>query len=104
MVQQPDDAQLRAQAEKRVGARIAFHRHLASYLIINAFIILIWLIVALTSGGSAWWPWFIFPLVGWGIGLAFHAVNTYGAAAGGARHEKMVQREMDKQRERDNNR
>ncbi len=93
MVQQTDE-QLRAQAEKRVGARIAFHRHLASYLIINAFIILIWLIVALTSGGSAWWPWFIFPVVGWGIGLAFHAVNTYGASAGGARHDKMVEREM----------
>lgn len=100
MVQQ-DDQQLRAKAEKRVSAKIGFHRHLASYVIINIFLVLIWLIVGLTSGGSAWWPWFIFPMVGWGIGLAFHAVNTYGAAAGGSRHEAMVQREMQKQRDRE---
>ncbi len=100
MVQQNDEAEVRSRAEKTVAARIGFHRHLASYIIINTFIILIWVIVGLTS--KTWWPWFVFPLIGWGIGLAFHAFNTYGASAGGARHEKMVQREMDKQRERGN--
>lgn len=96
MVQPPDEMQIRARAEKRVEAKIGFHRHLASYVIINTFIILIWLIVGFTS--HTWWPWFIFPLVGWGIGLAFHAVNTYGSAGSETRREKMVQREMNRQR------
>ncbi|MCS7133170.1 MAG: 2TM domain-containing protein [Nitrososphaeria archaeon] len=42
--------------------------HLASYIIVNCFLIFInlW-----TSPGALWFPW---PLAGWGIGLAFHAV------------------------------
>jgi len=102
MVQQPEGRERRERAEERVAAILAFHRHLAVYLIVNAFIFLIWLIIALTSHGKAWWPWFLFPLGGWGIGIAFHAINTYGAGRGGARHERLVQREMEKENKREN--
>lgn len=49
-------------------ARNGFIAHLASYIIINCFLIFInlW-----TSPNVLWFPW---PLAGWGIGLAFHAV------------------------------
>lgn len=49
-------------------ARRGFIAHLASYIIVNCFLIFInlW-----TSPGALWFMW---PLAGWGVGLAFHAV------------------------------
>lgn len=49
-------------------ANRSFLAHLASYIIINVFLIFINLY---TSPKTIW---FIWPLLGWGIGLAFHAV------------------------------
>lgn len=85
---------LREKAEKRVKAVQGFKRHLFSYIIVNAFLIVIWLISALASGGGAWFPWFVFVLVGWGFGLGFHAYNVYGGGEDEAKREEMVQREM----------
>jgi hypothetical protein len=33
------------------------------------------LVTGITAG--AWYPWFIYPLLGWGIGLGAHAWQTY---------------------------
>lgn len=49
-------------------AKRGFLSHLASYVIVNVFLISINL---LTSPGSLWFYWVI---LGWGIGLAFHFV------------------------------
>lgn len=48
-------------------ARRDFTDHLAAYVIINLFLVFInlW-----TSPEQIWFVW---PLAGWGIGLAFHA-------------------------------
>ncbi|MEM7826694.1 MAG: 2TM domain-containing protein [Candidatus Aenigmatarchaeota archaeon] len=47
-------------------ARRGFLIHLASYLIVNSFLIFVNLY---TSHRYLWFPWI---LCGWGIGLAFH--------------------------------
>ncbi len=47
-----------------------FRHHLASFVIVNAFLMLI---DFTTSGGH----WFYFPLLGWGMGLAFHAYSAF---------------------------
>lgn len=49
-----------------------FYNHLTSYCIVNGFLILVYL---LTTRGGYFWP--IWPMMGWGIGLAFHFVNTF---------------------------
>ena len=41
-------------------------------MLVNAFLIVIWTTVA---EGGFFWP--IFPLVGWGIGIIFHAWDVY---------------------------
>lgn len=46
-----------------------FNQHLRSYIIVNAAL----MIFSILSGGA----WFLFPLVGWGIGLAFDFAATY---------------------------
>lgn len=47
-------------------ARKGFQSHLAAYIIVNTFLIFVNLWV---SSGTIW---FIWPLAGWAIGLAFH--------------------------------
>jgi 2TM domain len=65
------DEELRSYALKRVKEKREFRQHLVSYVIVNAALIGIW---AVTSRGSFWPGW---VLGGWGIGLAFHAWNTF---------------------------
>lgn len=49
-------------------AKREFLSHLAAYVIVNVFLVVVNL---LTSPGTIWFYW---VLVGWGIGLAFHFV------------------------------
>lgn len=70
------DAELRAQALRQLEKKRAFRVHLGVYLVINALIWLGWGIVFAYTGFS--FPWAVFPLVGWGIGLGFHAWDAYG--------------------------
>jgi hypothetical protein len=59
------------EARKRVKAKREFFSHLAAYVAVNVLLIIIW---AVTGAG---FPWFLFPLCGWGIGLFFHYMNTF---------------------------
>ena len=61
------EEQVYALAKKRVQARRGFAIHLIVYLGVNALLICLWLFV--TGRG---FPWFVFPLGGWGIGLVSH--------------------------------
>ena len=60
------------EAKKRVKEKRDFFIHLAVYACVNIFLIIIW---AVASGGG--FPWFVFPLGGWGIGLFFHFMNVF---------------------------
>jgi hypothetical protein len=55
-----------------------FRPHLAFYASVNSFLWLVWSI-ALPLGGPLF-PWPLLPLLGWGIGLAFHAWTRTGAS------------------------
>lgn len=69
-------AALHEAAVRRLHRRQEFHSHLAAYLIVNGLLIATWLVLAFTVG--FWFPWPLFPVAGWGIGLAMHAYETYG--------------------------
>lgn len=62
-------------AKKRAG----FKRHLQNYLIVNAGL---WVIYGLVSiqpwAHHAIYPWPIWPMFGWGIGLVSHYLSAYG--------------------------
>lgn len=59
-------------ARKRVNEKKKFYEHLTTYLIMSIFFMLLNLF---TSPGR-WW--FIFPVLGWGIGIASHYIKTFG--------------------------
>lgn len=51
--------------------RDKFYRHLRSYLIVNGILFVLNLV---TNPGSLWVIW---PILGWGFGLAFDASDTF---------------------------
>jgi hypothetical protein len=54
-------------------ARADFKTHLATYLIINAGLWIIWIA---TSGINSH-PWPIWPTIGWGIGVLLNYLSVY---------------------------
>lgn len=59
-------------AKKRVEEIKGFYAHLIVFIVVNAVLITINLLVTPRL------LWFIIPLCGWGIGLFFHAVFGFG--------------------------
>jgi hypothetical protein len=64
---------LREQALQRLKRKRDFKSHVFIYVAVNAMLVVIW---AITSGGGLFWP--IFPILGWGIGVAANAWDVYG--------------------------
>jgi 2TM domain len=78
-------------AAARVEARLAFYRHLMTYLVVN---VLLAAINLLKNPSHLWFPWVV---LGWGIGLFAHALNVYSYRWLGSRREEMIQRELKRQ-------
>ena len=72
----PDETALREEAIQRLKKKRDFRTHLRAYLLVNGFLWLVWGVVYAAADGP-WFPWPVFPLFGWGIGLAFHAWDVY---------------------------
>jgi hypothetical protein len=82
---------LRSAAVRSLRRKRDFLQHLASYVIVNGMLVTAWVVVGLTS--HFWFPWPIFPIVGWGVGIAFHAWAVFGPASRPPSDET-VEREM----------
>jgi 2TM domain len=65
------DQDLRGQAIARLKKKSDFAAHLLIYLLVNAFLVGIWTF----TGAGFFWP--VFPLFGWGIGVAMNAWEVY---------------------------
>lgn len=84
---EPADNDVRALAKRRVRARTGFLVHTMMYAVVNAGLFLIWSLSATT------YPWFIWPLLGWGVGLASHAVGlVFGPDS--AHEARAIEREI----------
>ncbi len=83
------------EAEKRVKAKISFQWHLASYLVVNTFLIGIYLLSSWDGGNWNWYyPWFVWTLGGWGIGLMFNFLGVYVFSDNQVTRQKMIDAEM----------
>ena len=69
--QEQRDPKLWKIAKKRAG----FKRHLATYIIINVFLWMLWLFTSRSGNIYSIWP--IYVTLGWGIGLMFNFVDAY---------------------------
>jgi len=75
-------------AKERVEKLKGFYGNLISYCCVIPILI----IVNLSSGG---FQWFWFPMMGWGMGLSFHAFDTFGY--GKSWEDKKIQQIMEKE-------
>ncbi|MUL81821.1 MULTISPECIES: DUF1707 domain-containing protein [unclassified Mycolicibacterium] len=62
----------RRRAAQQRAARLSVRIHLAAYLAGALLMLGIWLAVGL--GGGGWYFWPVWPIMGWGIGVASHAI------------------------------
>lgn len=65
------DDEIYLAALRRVRAMEVFYMHATIYVAIN---MVLFLIDMVTPGG----PWFYWPMIGWGIGLAMQGFFTFG--------------------------
>jgi hypothetical protein len=79
-------------ARKRAGAKLGWYIHATVYVVVNAFLL------AISTLGFGHRPWALFPLFGWGIGLALHGISVFFLARGGAFREGLVERERERLR------
>lgn len=64
-------AAFREREARRILRRRAFYVHAAVWAAVNVMLVAVW---ALSGGGH---PWFVYPLLGWGIGLAAHGASAH---------------------------
>ena len=86
------EEQIYEHARKRVEAKRGFFSHLTAYVIVNIILFVIWYYT------SRDFPWFLFPLGGWGIGLIFHFLGVFVFDTMGS--EAAIEKEAEKIRKR----
>jgi hypothetical protein len=60
--------------------RVSFKTHLATYIVINLFLWMLWYFTRARndfSYGNSLLPWPVWSTAGWGIGLMFHFISAY---------------------------
>jgi len=83
-----EEQELRRRAVKRLADKRGLMAHALAYLSVNLLLVAIWY----TTSRGFFWP--VFPIFGWGIGLAFNAWDVLWPAAG----ERQIEREMQRLR------
>jgi hypothetical protein len=79
-------------ARRRAGAKLGWYTHAAVYLIVNLFLF------ALSEYALGERRWSIYPMLGWGLGLALHGVAVFVLGSGSALRERMIDRERERLR------
>ena len=72
MVTDTREQAARNRAVTQLKKRRDFHAHLLIYVLVNAFLVVIW---AVTDAHGFFWP--VFPIVGWGIGVVMNAWDVF---------------------------
>jgi hypothetical protein len=85
----PDtDSRLERLARRRAFMKLGWYTHAAVYLAVNLMLVAL----AATSGRQ----WAVFPVLGWGLGLAIHGLVVFLVTGGAGLQERLVQRERDR--------
>lgn len=86
-----------ASAKKVAREKIGFIRHLIVYV---AVIVVLIIINNVTYSGYQWWKW---PALGWGIGVFFHFLGTWGFKGRKLKglEERLTEKEMEKLKDKE---
>ncbi|HEV7350195.1 2TM domain-containing protein [Telluribacter sp.] len=72
--------------------RAAFKIHLRTYLLVNTGFWILYFFMSKQPWGERMYPWPLWPMLGWGIGLASHYFSAYRSVD----KESMAEREYQK--------
>ncbi len=75
-------------AERRVRAKLGFIAHATTYVLVMALLAAINLMTNRTH------LWFVWPLLGWGIGLAWHGIGVFLLSRGAYVYDRLIDREL----------
>lgn len=89
-----DNDSIERRARRRVQMKLGFLTHLLVFVCVNAGL---WVISTVTGTGR----WHVWPLAGWGLGLAIHGLVTFIALRGEGLSERMLNDEIRRLRERE---
>ncbi len=79
------------EAKRRVRRIRRFYSHFTAWIIFSIFFVFL----NITTGGPEFWA--IFPIMGWGIGVLFHAISVFGLPGLGKDwEERLIEREMER--------
>ncbi len=79
-------------ARRRAGAKLGWYTHAAVYLVVNLFLFV------LSDQALGERRWSIYPMLGWGLGLALHGVAVFLLGSGSGLRDRMVERERERLR------
>lgn len=77
-------------ARKRAGAKLGWYMHAVLYVVVNL------VVFSMSRYGFGNRPWSVYPLLGWGLGLALHGVSVFILGTGSGLRERMVQKERER--------
>lgn len=77
-------------ARRRAGAKLGWYAHAAIYVVVNLGLL------AMSEYGMGARRWTVFPVLGWGLGLALHGISVFVLGAGSGLRERMVRRERER--------
>ena len=82
-------------ARKAAKKKIDFIRHLIIYAAVIVFLVII---NNVTSSGYQWWIW---PALGWGIGVFFHFIGVWGFRRGKLKdlEKRITEKEMERMKD-----
>ncbi|MFN4120171.1 2TM domain-containing protein [Acidovorax sp.] len=75
-------------ARRRAGAKLGWLVHAIVYVLVNTLLVTL----SLSSGRG----WAVFPLLGWGLGLAVHGAVVFITTGGAGIYDRMVQAERER--------
>ena len=82
------DSRLERLARKRAGAKLGWYIHATVYVAVNL------LLAGLAAMSDR--QWVMFPALGWGLGLALHALVVFVVTGGAGLHERLVEQERER--------
>ncbi len=78
-------------ARRRAGAKLGLYLHLAIYVATNL------VLIAINIATTPQYLWFAWPLLGWGIGVAFHGLAVFAFSENAPMMKRMIEKELDSQ-------
>jgi hypothetical protein len=77
-------------AHKRASAKLVWYVHATVYVLVNLFLF------ATAYFGLRSRPWHPGATIGWGLGLALHALSVFVLGSGSGLRQRMVERERER--------